>query len=162
MARVLRKHQELPIPFLFGEFLAPFSSEYESRLFYIWGKQASFGICVRIVITKEWKRCEKCRLLFGELTNTKRKIESGCVFFVVFEEYTEFPCILAFSWQPARKHAFSSEIIPNQTNGKSLTCWRLKFNIEVGTWCVCMCVQACACMGTWVCALALVVGQGGG
>lgn len=55
------------VPFLFGEFLAPFNSEHESRLFYIWGKQAIFDICVRIAITKDWKRCGRCRLLFGEL-----------------------------------------------------------------------------------------------
>ena len=73
---------------------------------------------------------------------TKGKIESV----LYFLRNKQFSCILVFTWRLARKRAYSSGIIPNLTNGKSLTCWRLKFNTEAVTWGVCV----------------LVVGQGGG
>lgn len=62
---------------------------------------------------------------------TKGKVE---YFFLLFLRNKHFPCILVLSWQMARKRAYSSGIIPNQTKGKSLTCRRLKFNLGEGTW----------------------------
>lgn len=47
------------------EFLALCNSEYENC--FITGEEAMIFGRVTVSITTEWKQCEKCRLLFGEL-----------------------------------------------------------------------------------------------